>query len=57
MNKKWIALDISTSNTGYAIYIEKDNKPFLISSGTITTKGALAKDRAPIIAKKIIFLQ
>jgi len=52
-NKKWIALDISTQNTGYAIYKKKKDKIILLKHGAISQQGKLAKDRAPFIAKQI----
>lgn len=44
---KWIALDIGTKYTGYAVYIEKNNNPKLIKHGQISIKGKYAKDRFP----------
>ena len=44
---KWIALDIGTKNTGYSIYIEKNNKPKLINHGFFSIRGQYARDRFP----------
>lgn len=50
---KWIALDIGTQNTGYAVYIEKNKKPKLLSHGYFSIKGHYAKDRFPEMLCKI----
>lgn len=44
---KWIAFDVGTEYTGYAIYKEVNNAPQLLEHGVIHINGKYAKDRFP----------
>lgn len=50
---RWLALDISTISTGFALYETGAEGCILCKSGVVTGEGKLARDRFPGLAKKI----